>query len=80
MDLNVFLGLGRGGSIFPVPHGSGCGLYEDGIAAQCVHSCYFSVGEYGHAQANQASNVSVFETLGIFRLDAADDPPVGFLD
>ena len=80
VNVDVFLSLRSSGNVFPLADCIGCGFYEDRIAAQDFHSGYIPVGEHRDVQANQASDVSVFQALGIFGLDTPQDLPACFLN
>src|SRR6266481_6094411 len=75
VDLDFFFGLRRGRSVLPLEDCLGCAFRKNWVAAHDVHFCHIPAREHSDIQANRASNVSVFDDVGVVRFASPDDSP-----
>src|ERR1700674_1580821 len=78
-DLDYFFGLRSGWSVLPLEDCLGCALHKNWVAAHDLHFFHILTREHSDVQANGASNVSVFDDVGVVRFAGPDNSPVRFI-
>src|SRR6266404_344923 len=76
VDLDFFFGLRSGWNVLPLEDCLGCAFSKNWVAAHDLHFCHIPAREHSHVQANRASNVSVFDDVGVVGFASPDDSPV----